>query len=537
MGIEFIKQENKSRELTEQEKEIRNFALSLEDFYRADDPQKKEGIGHEIEHIKGVVARVGEVVTEHNKGSFNSGRKTILYDRPTAVLAACLHDIGNVVSRENHNFLGQAILVGKFSVRDLIENNHELSPNAKKKLLGVGKEPGYIEKLERNEITVTDLPDNFNKIVVGAYVAEVKFHMAYDGLNGRPVSVPEMDDFIKQYISNPTLAKKVKSEIVTANNQFKHKDAVYNKSLSEMTKNFAKIAPIGSPMRENVLIAIREHNVDFTQGNNDKRRHKSPNPYVRLIFDCDKEKCPEVFAIRTMAYAKNHFGYDMENPTDQEKIKVHVLHQANERYRYSKTEWCAKNAPGENSGKPQPPFTESFAEPPIGYKPLEKCKFYDSTQPDSISPEKGVDIYYQTSVAENYFKNTLATLREWSRVDLKDKSMETMQEIFQVFHDKDSIEAAVDYYEAANRDIDIKDWNFTKIVTDALIGNQDENIGHGTNTHVRSTNQSLGANQTEHEHVAKVIGTIVGCDDVVFIKKHDPQQIEKDNKDVDEVLS
>lgn len=50
---------------------LKDFLYELEKFYQPENPKLKDGIGHEIEHIKGVVRRTNEIINTMNDYGYN----------------------------------------------------------------------------------------------------------------------------------------------------------------------------------------------------------------------------------------------------------------------------------------------------------------------------------------------------------------------------------------------------------------------------------------------------------------------------------
>lgn len=444
---------------------LKHFLLNIEKFYQPEHPELKEGIGHEIEHIKGVVHRTEEIVKTINN---NPEKCNTNLDLLVATTIACLHDIGNVISRDGHNFFGEGILKGSLSIESCIVNNKKNSHNINKNVL-----EGYIH-LKNNDISYNELTKQQKDNILKATVFYIKFNMSYNGYNEQSVSVDDFDIFLSTLSNLPkdeNLVFKIKEELIK-DGQFKEDDCHYTPELKNITKQFQEIFPLNSKEFNDIVRAVREHNIDFMENEKgEKFRFVSDSPYSRIIADADKDNIPETFAMRTMLFALNKWIKSKCNPAFIEKdekgeLKVdengeyvpnldmcarHVAHQANERFKYSKEEWMKETGKNENV----PNFAYEVAKEfnsESGYKPLKKIKGVDSK--GISSPEKGddlfsqVDTFYGGHEIENLRKSAIDTLRKWSRPDRIEQSMSELRPIMQELLKAPSIETAVDIYES-----------------------------------------------------------------------------------------
>ena len=96
---------------------LEKFLIELENFYKSEPGDEKKGIGHEIEHINGVILRskkYAEMINE-NPEIYKLDKKV---DIGKVTVIAVLHDIGNVIERDYHNHYALAIVKGELSVED-----------------------------------------------------------------------------------------------------------------------------------------------------------------------------------------------------------------------------------------------------------------------------------------------------------------------------------------------------------------------------------------------------------------------------------
>ena len=444
---------------------LKDFLLNIEKFYQPEHPELKDGIGHEIEHIKGVVHRTEEIVKTINGNPQKYGEKL---DLLTATSVACLHDIGNVISRDGHNFLGEGILKGNLTTENCIVNNASKSSISNNGVLKSYKD------FENGLISYDKLTKPHREAIMDAITLNVKFNMSYNGYKNQDVSVENFDNFLSKIPNLPqdkNFLFEIKDTFIK-DGVFREDDCHYNPELKNITKQFQEIFPLNSKEFNDIVRAVREHNVDFMKNEKgEKFRFVSDSPYSRIIADADKDNIPETFAMRTMLFALNKWIKSKCNPafieedekgelkTDEkgeyvpniEMCMKHVLHQANERFKYSKEEWIKET--GKNEDVPN--FVCEVAKefnPEFGYKPLHKIKGIDN---NGISlPEKGddlfsqVDYFYGGHEIENLRKSAVDTLRKWSIPDNAEQSLEELKPIMQDLLNAPSIEVAVDMYES-----------------------------------------------------------------------------------------
>lgn len=460
--------------------ELNNFLKSVEEFYAPKNPFLKDGVGHENEHIKGVITRSAQMCDVINNNPEIFGYKL---EKHIAATIACLHDIGNVISRNMHNFLGEGIFNGEVTAKHIVKHSYgEFNKRDREKLSKI------VDSIEMNEIDFYNIPEKFKGYLIEAYATVVRFHMGVYGFNGKSVTEEDFDDFAYSVIQNSQIVSLVRDEMIdNETGLFKYDETKYVPQLERLVREFDFLFPKNSPNRKVILAAIREHNIDFELNKNGvENRFVSEHKYSRLIADADKDNVPETFAIRTMLFAKNKLGVvnqkfmlqkNGEQGINVSKCLLHVPHQARERFGYSRAEW--RKISGDKKAQYQPIFEDAIIEydNENGYKKLEKAKFYDK-KTKGISPNPGDDIFSQQ---EQYVKEkrdittriisalrapAVEKCRQWSRVDMLPQTLSEMQQIYDKLMESPSVETAVDYYEAlyyhqSNRD-------FSTVVFDAL---------------------------------------------------------------------
>ena len=480
--------------------ELKNFLLDLEKFYQPEDLQAKDGIGHEIEHIKGTVRRSTRICNTINAhlGIYEKRADPII-----AASVACLHDVGNLIARKGHNFFGEAIFSGDLTAKHVVKHMMDKASYSERQ-----KMSELVDKLECGEIDIYDIQDEkLQGLIENAYKMVVQYNMAMHGFNGQDVTPENIKPFLNGIISNRSVCDSILPDIVENGKLDKKFNIPYKPELKKLSDKFHDVFKDAPTQKNQVLAGIREHNIDFEMKKTRKRgevltRYVSPFQYSRIIADADKDNVAETFAIRTMLYAENVFGktegkfmivVNGKPEVDIDKVCRHVLHQARERFGFSQKEWEALM--GKGAG-PQPIFREAFKQlDPDGYKNIDDAKFYrkdvggrapweDGTF-DKSTPEKeyvnsdiGDDIFSQVDA---HIKNTkhistslvsalrnvaLDKCRDWSRVDREQESLKELRKIYLILQEKPSIEAAVDHFESQFYKND--DMTFREAVMEAL---------------------------------------------------------------------
>lgn len=462
-------------------KELSIFLKSVESFYAPKHPFLKDGIGHENEHIKGVITRSAQMCDVVNNNPEIFGYQL---EKHIAATIACLHDIGNTISRDMHNFLGEGIFNGDITAKHIVKHSYGKFNKRDREALSK-----IVDKIEMNEVDFYDIPEKFKEHLIETYATVIKFYMSTQGFKGKSVSEQNFDEFAYSIIPNSQIVALVHDAVIdNVTGFYKQDDAKYIPQLKKLVRDFNYLFPKNTPSRKVILAAIREHNVDFelNKGNVEKR-FVSEHKYSRLIADADKDNVPETFAIRTMLFAKNKLGVvnqkfmlqqNGEQMINIAKCLLHVPHQARERFGYSRTEW--RIVSGDKKAPYQPIHRDAIIEfdEINGYKKLKKAKFYDK-KTGGISPRPGDDIFSQqeqfvkdksgitTRVISTLRAPAVEKCRQWSRVDMLPQTLIEMQKIYDKLMESPSVEAAVDYYESIHYHQNNRD--FSAVVSDALM--------------------------------------------------------------------
>lgn len=442
---------------------LKNFLLFTEEFYKPENPKNKDGIGHEIEHIKGVCQRSMEIYDTLKQHKYIDD--TI---KPEIVLTvAALHDIGNAIDRKNHNFLGNGILNGYLTVEGIIDSASNIPERIKNDL------KAKIDAIERNDKKVYELYRA--KDIYKMYSAVIKFEMAYNGKNGKSYEKNEISQLVNKITNNIALRKKLTKDIESSFDS--GKQIKYNKDLKIITEKFNECFGDNMKAKQTVISAVTEHNMDFIEAGRGKR-FVSSSIYGNIIADADKDNIPEVFAIRTMAFAKNFFlrGKKLDPKEEKDYCVGHVLHQCRERFGFSRAEY--KNLTGKD--EPQPVFPEI-----LNYKNQEDIKCYDKK--GRIRETRGDDIFYQV---DEYLKNIgkqelfscladvgdgkskssgLKRMRQWSLIENEIASRKEVGRIYDVFKAAQTIEDAVAVYERQVYEKGKNEYSFSDIINGVLM--------------------------------------------------------------------
>jgi hypothetical protein len=186
-----------------------------------------------------------------------------------------------------------------------------------------------------------------------------------------------------------------------------------------------------------------------------------------------------LFAQNKLGVANEKFMIEVDGAkkVNISKCLMHVPHQARERFGYSKAEY--RKLSGDKKAEYQPVFRDAIIEfdSKNGYKHLKDTKFFDE-KTGGISGKPGDDIFSQqeefvrrekkinTKIITALRAPAIEKAREWSRVDMLDKTLAEMQRIYGVLVKSPSVEAAVDYFEAQHYKTENR--NFDNVVADAL---------------------------------------------------------------------
>ena len=108
---------------------IKEFLGTLEDFYKPEPGEEKKGIGHELEHIKGVIIRTkiisnilnDKLLVSDKADKFKEfGFKNKAINEDISMTVAAFHDIGNLIDRDDHNHFALGIVKGELTPEDIL---------------------------------------------------------------------------------------------------------------------------------------------------------------------------------------------------------------------------------------------------------------------------------------------------------------------------------------------------------------------------------------------------------------------------------
>lgn len=154
---------------------LKNFLNSIEQFYQPKDASEKDGIGHEIEHIKGVIERMHIIAQTINENPSLYQETKVDYNIATTV--AALHDIGNTINRDDHNHLGYGIIMGKLTPSDILK-----APTKGNTLLSATEKHNILSHFKNNKVTnVENLSPNESSGVQNICKIMTKFDIGYYG--------------------------------------------------------------------------------------------------------------------------------------------------------------------------------------------------------------------------------------------------------------------------------------------------------------------------------------------------------------------
>lgn len=498
------------------DKKLKEFLCQIEKFYQPINPLDKDGIGHEIEHIKGVIHRSKEItdIIEDNLELYKESDKM---DMNLVTTIACLHDIGNVIGRDAHNHFGAGIVLGELN----FEYIARVPMNVDKTLTTIEDRKQAIKYFHENKNKLNDLDKDtlLYKLVSEIYRTQAQFYLSYEGQNIQ--NEAQLTNFLKNKFDgiDETVLNEMLSGIIDDAGNFTYK---YIPELKNITTNLQDVYSKNSTELYIIADAVQDHNIDFEKTNNlIIQRYASRSIYGKIVSDADKDNIPETFAIRTLAYAYNKFGRQKQLPymikknkagimqrnddgtykIDMQQCLKHVCHQANERCRPSLEEYLSEN-PNKKSVMPIFPDT-------LNYKELSKIKgvtinpdgAYEIYTPQhgnmkyDITIKAGDDVYSEldalsgNSQIKDLRSNYIQKMHKWGDPERMDESLEELQPILNDFIESPSLEEAVDYYE--KQYWQVKDNSFSNIIDTLIIS---DNTTNNTNSH-KSLDQIISENK------------------------------------------
>lgn len=377
-----------------------SFLSSVGDFYTPspEEAVEKKGIGHEVEHIKGVMIRscdIAEITSNCYKATDTDGSSI---DLKASTLTAALHDIGNTIERGSHHHMGRGILQGELSIQDVLSVPEYIKNNEQSKWGLEVKVSEYIDAHPYDAFessNLSQLTPTERDVLRDAAVESVKFDVAYHG-----ISVSDAKDHIASRFgpdADKGWIETVYEKVVDTNAdtpQYKSSEitACVNSDMPEklqkLTDDFKEVCSSDPALRdkmETIAIAVQDHNVDFYRDpvSGEKERYEARNIYGAIVADADKDNVAKTFIERTYAFAVNKwpdmktgaYMIDRESPDNQaDKMKAisHVLHQTYERFR---------------------PFELSVPSAIFAYKPIEKIKGIEPCTADTPNAIRVPDTY------------------------------------------------------------------------------------------------------------------------------------------------
>lgn len=179
---------------------LKNFLYELEKFYQPEHPELKDGIGHEIEHIKGVVRRTNEIIDTMNDYDYNVED----FDKNISVLVAALHDIGNAISRDDHGHLGYGIIMNKLELEDILSVPIEYKMDGDKYISSEQQNHKLLDFVQKNKLdedyydlsNLTELNKTEKNILLTATRIFAKYQIFANGYKPKRV-----DDFYNKNLN------------------------------------------------------------------------------------------------------------------------------------------------------------------------------------------------------------------------------------------------------------------------------------------------------------------------------------------------
>lgn len=509
---------------------LKNFLYELEKFYQPEHPELKDGIGHEIEHIKGVVRRTNEIIDTMNDYDYNVED----FDKNISVLVAALHDIGNAISRDDHGHLGYGIIMNKLELEDILSVPIEYKMDGDKYISSEQQNHKLLDFVQKNKLdedyydlsNLTELNKTEKNILLTATRIFAKYQIFANGYKPKRV-----DDFYNKnlnmnkediILSSEELVNRDNDNEVTSfkagqmdNDSTRVREL--EQKLKSLSEQLCEVLDNNQEKLKTIAEAVQDHNIEFRMENEQKKRYEARSIYGMIIADADKDNIPEVFALRTLAFSYNKWAKEM-NPryfADKQGTPIakicttHILHQSWERF------------------KPED-FTKVFDDC-FQYKKLEKIKGISEVTKDgenaqivpkkdqhgvsmnkmnvgkkyTVSKNQGDDIYSQL---DNHFgdcvismlrHNIVQVCQKWANPDLEKENLDyLLDKVVSVYGKADSIEEAVDVFE--KKKWGVRDNSFHAVIDDVL---DDESISEkrACDTFVREIQEKVKQHSAKDE--------------------------------------
>ena len=483
---------------------VKDVLLYGEQFYKPKYPRAKEGIGHENEHIKGVLKRGQRIVEtmKENPVIF----KDFTYDADVLAAALALHDIGNTIDRENHNIFGRGIVQGYLSLEDILSAPSDCitNPGSNKGIYALDENEW--EEL-RDYVEAHHINNIYNFEDVDETLSDKQYFALYDAIDIKT----QFDKFFfdydfsskemyKNYISSIYKTSYfMKDDLTAAYNMMPEEDTnsfdiekeiERAREQTEVSKKLRKYSALINDVFDKSQIkviaeAVQDHNIDR---NIDSSRYESRSIIGMIVADADKDNCINTFICRSYAFAKNKL---FKNPRLKlvlsEETSHNMIIETNGEGLAPSSKYCADNIIGQihqrfkPNHKPGDVFDTEFLETMLvlvksvnGIKSITRVA--EDTQTEQtvhtvpnvdrynrtiaaagehfcVNLEQGVDIYSQidahfnTTVIKDLSKDFYEQCSKFSNPDNYQESMKYIMDIEDQFDDAPSIEFIIDAYE------------------------------------------------------------------------------------------
>ncbi len=451
-----------------------DFLSDIGEQYTPEHPEEKTGIGHEIEHMKGVMHRSDEIagVINDNPGKYDG----IKIDTKISTTIAALHDIGNTVSRSIHNLIGMGTVQGSLSVEDILSapfGRQSTPKDSIEKILAVDDGKADLSSLTLKE----------QNTYIQALSEVIAFDIGYSG-----ISLDEIDTN-SEAMSRAVNGLKENSKLID--------DLQYNPDLKGITEGLHEL--FTDDEIKIIAEAIQDHNIDHDGAD----RYTARSIYGMIVADADKDNVIETFIIRTLAFSENKCPMMYDRFVDDygfadiETCRENVAAQAWERFRpllsgleakYQDVPAFIKEVYGIEGLKGVAAGNE--AEEYVREHPDVVLREYNGTE-YCIKQEKGDDSYSQIDAKfePGVEKGTILSLRDdfTKDAELLARYAEDHSIVLPPYMDPalidellvlaPSIEAAVDLVESLRWGLTDQDW--ISVVKYCLNDEKGHNIDHG----------------------------------------------------------
>lgn len=291
---------------------------NTKEFYTPEHPEAKDGIGHEIEHLKGVMNRTiryADIV--HTK----TGEEI---DAGVAITVAALHDIGNVIARDNHNHFAYGVVKGELPPEAILKiPKKEIQEQDAKQAIQ------YLNRHGLNLDYIDSLTENAQDALLYAIGVSFQFDIGTGKLGQSPTpsdiahyihvqltdsgtsehnalvwTAPQNPSSLLHFVlkENAEYNSLIAQGIVDTDKLF-HLNVSINKNLMNLTQGLRAV--FDSQDLEIIAQAVQDHNVDF---NNDDTRYEARSIYGMLVADADKDNVVDTAIARMTLFATNELA-------------------------------------------------------------------------------------------------------------------------------------------------------------------------------------------------------------------------------------